>query len=86
MKQVDFFYIVIDTAGSLGNGNPAGTAGDCPKGFVCLKNGNCGGILNMEKIFFVVIALIQISVMNILILFLFYFEGLCLSPKLNHLH
>ena len=54
MKYADFFYIVIGTAGSLGNGNTAGTAGDCPKGFVCLKNGNCGGILNMEKIFFVV--------------------------------
>ena len=35
----------------MGNGTTAGTAGDCPKGFVCLKNGNCGGILNMEKIF-----------------------------------
>ena len=27
----------------LGNGNAAGSPGDCPKGFVCLKNGNCGG-------------------------------------------
>ena len=27
----------------LGNGNAAGNPGDCPKGFVCLKNGNCGG-------------------------------------------
>ena len=35
----------------MGNGNPAGTAGDCPRGFVCLENGNCGGILDMEKIF-----------------------------------
>ena len=71
----------------MGNGNPAGTAGDCPQGFVCLKNGNCGGILNMEKIFLsLLFDMIQTSVMNILILFLFYFEGLCLSPKLNHLH
>ena len=51
VKTSWFSYIVIDTAGSMGNGNPAGTAGDCPQGFVCLKNGNCGGILNMEKIF-----------------------------------
>ena len=27
----------------IGNGNLGGTPGDCPKGFVCLKNGNCGG-------------------------------------------
>ena len=28
----------------LGNGNAGGNPGDCPKGFVCLKNGNCGGM------------------------------------------
>ena len=84
MKQVDFFYIVIGTAGSLGNGNTAGTAGDCPKGFVCLKNGNCGGILKefMSDDF----ELDPNICYEHFILFLFYFEGLCLSPKLHHLH
>ena len=50
-----FFLASLDSVGNplqyqdlLGNGNAGGTQGDCPKGFVCLKNGNCGGKATLQ--------------------------------------
>ena len=50
-----FLLASLDSVGNplqyqdlLGNGNAGGTPGDCPKGFVCLKNGNCGGKANLH--------------------------------------
>ena len=36
--------------GSLGQGNPPRQSGDCPEGYVCLSNGNCGGMFYFGKL------------------------------------
>ena len=50
-RKLFFILAYLDSDGNpltyhelLGKGNPGGIPGDCPRGFVCLKKGNCGGI------------------------------------------
>ena len=43
------YFIFSATPGSEGKGNSAGSEGDCPMGFVCLKRGNCGGMQIISK-------------------------------------